>query len=48
VCLQACVVALAGLLIAACGSAPETEPADAAPAEESTPATPMLPDVIVA
>ena len=48
VCLQACVVALAGLLIAACGSAPETEPADAAPAAETAPAPPMLPDVIVA
>ena len=48
VCVQACVVALAGLLIAACGSAPETEPADAAPAAETATAPPMLPDVIVA
>ena len=46
VCVQACVIALAGLLITACGSEPETEPA-AAPAAEA-PAPPMLPDVIVA
>ena len=46
VCVQACVIALAGLLITACGSEPEPEPA-AAPAAEA-PAPPMLPDVIVA
>ncbi len=46
VCVQACVIALAGLLITACGSEPEPESA-AAPAAEA-PAPPMLPDVIVA
>ena len=46
VCVQACVVALAGLLITACGS--EREPAAEAPAAEAPAAPPMLPDVIVA
>ncbi len=46
VCVQACVVALAGLLITACGSEPE--PAAEAPAAEAPAAPPMLPDVIVA
>ena len=46
VCVQACVVALAGLLVTACGSEPE--PAAEAPAAEAPAAPPMLPDVIVA
>jgi sugar lactone lactonase YvrE len=48
VCVQACVIALAGLLVTACGSDPEPEPAGDAPAVEAAPAAPMLPDVIVA
>jgi len=47
VCLQACLITLAGLLVTACGSAPESEPAAEAPVAEA-PAAPMLPDVIVA
>ena len=46
VCVQACVIALAGLLVTACGSEPE--PAAEAPAAEAPAAPPMLPDVIVA
>ena len=45
-CVQACVIAVAASLLAACGSDPE--PVATAPAAESAPAPPMLPDVIVA
>ena len=43
---QVCVIAIAGALLAACGSEPE-EAATATP-PEAAPAPPMLPDVIVA
>ncbi len=46
VCAKACLIVLAGLFIAACGSEPEPEPV-AAPSAEA-PAPPRLPDVIVA
>ena len=43
---QLCVIAVAGSLVAACGSEPE--PTDTAPPLEAAPPPPMLPDVIVA
>ena len=43
---QVCVIAIAGALLAACGSEPEE--AATAPPPEAAPAPPMLPDVIVA
>ena len=43
---QVCAIAIAGSLLAACGSAPE--PAATAPPPEPAPGPPMLPDMIVA
>ena len=46
VCLQVCLIAVAGSLLAGCGADPE--PAATTPPPEAAPAPPMLPDVIVA